>query len=50
MLIAFGALVLLFVLIVVVLLAVGLRPRRGSGKPGHRRPGSQARNSSSSGL
>jgi hypothetical protein len=50
MLIAFGALALLFVLIVVLLLAVGMRPRRASRDLGRGRPSSQGRNSSSSSL
>jgi hypothetical protein len=51
MLVAFGALALLFVLIVVLLLAVGMRPRRASRKLGDGRGTTkQSMNSSSSSL
>jgi hypothetical protein len=51
MLIAIAGLALLFVLIVVLLLAVGLRPKRASRKLGDGRgPTKQSINSSSSGL
>jgi hypothetical protein len=50
LLIAFGGLALLFVLLVVVLLAAGFRPRRASRSLRDRGSSSQSMNSSSSSL
>ena len=47
---AIAGLALVFVLLVLLMLALGLRPKRGSRKLGHRRVSNQSRNSSSSSL
>jgi hypothetical protein len=50
MLIAFGGILVLFVLLVVVLLAAGFRPRRASRSLRDGRSSSQSMNSSSTSL